>query len=233
MADRPTTSTSRAGRPRTRSRSMHLPSCIPVAPKTVKPRPKSAQRTPEQGKGKGAGKGKRTAKKSNIAAAAAVVSSDSEDLEVDFLLHSSIQPHKLPTELPQEPNPPADAPAEDQQEPDHPVDFSVEEPHPPVHAPAGDTEQPQEPGYPNPLLVQPLTLIANNQLNWSHFRPEFSGKPKEDAEAHLLKTMDWMTTHDFPEDEKVRRFCLTLKGEARSWYATLNIQQQQLNWEGL
>ena len=45
--------------------------------------------------------------------------------------------------------------------------------------------------------------------------------------------MDWMTTHDFPEDQKVRRFCLTLTGEARLWYATLNIQQQQLNWEGL
>ena len=23
--------------------------------------------------------------------------------------------------------------------------------------------------------------MANNQLNWSHFRPEFSGKPEEDA----------------------------------------------------
>ena len=25
--------------------------------------------------------------------------------------------------------------------------------------------------------------MANNQLNWSHFRPEISGKPEEDAEA--------------------------------------------------
>ena len=75
--------------------------------------------------------------------------------------------------------------------------------------------------------------ITNNQLNWSHFKPEFSGKPKEDVEVHLLRTMDWMTIHHFPEDQKVRRFCLTLKGEARLWYMTLNIQQQQLNWEGL
>ena len=30
-----------------------------------------------------------------------------------------------------------------------------------------------------------------------------------------------MTTHDFPEAVKVRRFCLTLVGEARNWYATL------------
>ena len=45
--------------------------------------------------------------------------------------------------------------------------------------------------------------------------------------------MDWMTTHDFPDDQKVRRLCLTLSGEARLWYATLNIQQQQLNWDNL
>ena len=42
-----------------------------------------------------------------------------------------------------------------------------------------------------------------------------------------------MTTHDFPNDEKVRRFCLTLLGEARLWYETLNAQQQQLDWAGL
>ena len=47
--------------------------------------------------------------------------------------------------------------------------------------------------------------MANNQLNWSYFKPEFSGKPEEETEAHLLRSMDWMTTHDFPEDEKVRR----------------------------
>ena len=42
-----------------------------------------------------------------------------------------------------------------------------------------------------------------------------------------------MTTHDFPNDQKVRRFCLTLSGEARLWYETLNAQQQQLDWTGL
>ena len=57
-------------------------------------------------------------------------------------------------------------------------------------------------------------------MNWSHFKPEFSGKPDEDVEAHLLRTNDWMTTHDFPEAVKVQRFCLTLVGEARNWYAT-------------
>ena len=51
-------------------------------------------------------------------------------------------------------------------------------------------------------------------INLSHFKPEFSGKP-EDAEAHLLQTNDWMNAHNFLEDVKVRRFCLTLVGEAR------------------
>ena len=49
----------------------------------------------------------------------------------------------------------------------------------------------------------------------------------------MLRTTDWMTTHDFPEDQKVRRFCLTLLGEARLWHETLNAHQQQLNWAGL
>ena len=53
----------------------------------------------------------------------------------------------------------------------------------------------------------------------------------KDAEAHLLRMEDWMTTHNFPEDQKVGKFCLTLMGEARLWYATLNVLQQQLNWE--
>ena len=30
------------------------------------------------------------------------------------------------------------------------------------------------------------------QLNWSHFKPEYSGKPDKDAEAHLLRMNDWM-----------------------------------------
>ena len=58
-------------------------------------------------------------------------------------------------------------------------------------------------------------------LNWSNFKPEFSGKPEEDAEAHLLCSNDWMNAHCFDEDIKVQRFCLTLLGEARLWYQSL------------
>ena len=85
MADRPMTSTSRAGRPRTRSRSAHFSSHIPVAPKMGKPRTKSAQRASTRGKGKGIGKGKKSTKKSDKGVV--VVSSDSDDLEVDFPHH--------------------------------------------------------------------------------------------------------------------------------------------------
>ena len=47
---------------------------------------------------------------------------------------------------------------------------------------------------------QPLAIPQNVQqpvLNWSHFRPEFAGRPEEDAEAHLLGTNDWMNIHKF------------------------------------
>ena len=40
--------------------------------------------------------------------------------------------------------------------------------------------------------------------NWSHFKPEFSGKPDEDAEAHLLCTNNWMYAHHFVEGVKVQ-----------------------------
>ena len=50
MADRPMASTSKAGRPRTRSRSVHLPTCIPVASKAARPRAKSVYKTQVKGK---------------------------------------------------------------------------------------------------------------------------------------------------------------------------------------
>ena len=75
---------------------------------------------------------------------------------------------------------------------------------------------PNQPNLPpNPVQDLPTTMAHPQQLNWSYFNPEFSGKPEEDVEEHLLRTNDWMETHNFPDDQKVRRFCLTLMGEAR------------------
>ena len=58
-------------------------------------------------------------------------------------------------------------------------------------------------------------------LNWSNFKPEFSGKPDEDAEVHLLCSNDWMNAHCFVEGVRVQRFCITLLWEARLWFYSL------------
>ena len=68
-------------------------------------------------------------------------------------------------------------------------------------------------------------------LNWPNFKPEFSGKPDGDAEAHLLHTNDWMNVHHFIEGVRVQRFCLTLLGEARLWHQSL--ETINVDWQGL
>ena len=79
----------------------------------------------------------------------------------------------------------------------------------------------------------PIALGAPQrpQLNWSHFKPKYAGKPEEDAEAHLLRMNNWMDTHDFQDQIKVQRFCLTLVGEDRLWYESL--RPINVDWEGL
>ena len=67
--------------------------------------------------------------------------------------------------------------------------------------------------------------------NCSNFKPEFSGKPDEDAEAHLLHTNDWMNVHHFIDGVKVQIFCLKRLGEARLWYQSL--EPINVDWQGL
>ena len=80
---------------------------------------------------------------------------------------------------------------------------------------------------PQPVPIQPVPagmVVPTPQIfyqNWIGKKPEFSGKPEEDAESHLLSTRDWMEAHNFPEGEKVRPFHVTLIGEARLWYESL------------
>ena len=69
------------------------------------------------------------------------------------------------------------------------------------------------------------------QLNWFHFNPKYAGRPDKDVEAHLLRTNDWMDTHEFPEQVMVQRFCLTLIGEGRLWYGLLRLINA--DWVGL
>ena len=71
----------------------------------------------------------------------------------------------------------------------------------------------------NTMLTLPVHALTAQQLgqqvvhlNWSYFKPEFSGKSDEDTEVHLLHTNDWMNTHHFIEGIKVQRFYFTLLG---------------------
>ena len=138
------------------------------------------------------------------------------------------------------PNEPApNQPASNQPAPNQPVPNQPAPNQPAPANPAGPTPPaqliPQQPSPANPTglfvpvpnLLQPFPykpspqIIHQQMINWCHFKPQFTGKPEEDAEVHLLKTNDWMRTHNFDEDMKVQRFCLTLLGEARLWYETL------------
>ena len=99
-------------------------------------------------------------------------------------------------------------------------------PQPPPHYTTSGTSVPlvQQPTPPVQLMVppaQPIQPAPMPQLYWSHFKSEFAGKPDKDAEAHLLRTSDWMDTHVFWEGVKFQQFCLTLEGEARLWYESL------------
>ena len=91
----------------------------------------------------------------------------------------------------------------------------------------------------NPLPLNPFLPNApiapgappGAQLNWSHFKPKFEVKPDKDVEAHLLRTNDWMDVHEFLDQVKVLRFCLTLIGEARLWYKSL--RPRNADWASL
>ena len=85
---------------------------------------------------------------------------------------------------------------------------------------------PPLPAQPNPVQQAQQPAPQGQQMkhiNWSHFKPEFSGKPEEDAEAHLLRTNDWMNAHHFLEGIKVDMFCLTLVGEADNGMSLYNL----------
>ena len=91
--------------------------------------------------------------------------------------------------------------------------------NPDQNQPAQQQQQlvPNQPILNQPAFMQPvlaaLQKIHQQVLNWSHFKPEFAGRPDKDA--------DWMMTHNFPNDVKVQRFCLTVVEEVRLWYESL------------
>ena len=58
----------------------------------------------------------------------------------------------------------------------------------PLPAQPHPAQQTQQPAQPTQQAQQPAQQAQQAQqvVNWTHFKPEFSGKPEEDAEAHLL-----------------------------------------------
>ena len=58
---------------------------------------------------------------------------------------------------------------------------------PPVQSPVSPAQAVAPPAPPGPM----------QELNWSHFKPEFVHKPDEDVVAHLVGINDWMDTHAF------------------------------------
>ena len=59
---------------------------------------------------------------------------------------------------------------------------------------------PAQPVLTGPVVHAPQVFYQNRIEK----KPEFSGKPAEDAESHLLSTKDWMEAHNFPDEVKVR-----------------------------
>ena len=112
------------------------------------------------------------------------------------------------------PVPAPESPAQDENADPAPADPNAPAPNQPAPAnPVGPALL--VPNQPAPVAHQ---IIHQQVLNWCHFKPDFAGRPKEEAEAHLPCTNDWMVTHNFLQDVKVQKFCITLTGEARLWY---------------
>ena len=215
----------RVGRPRTRS--AHQTPHAPV-PKVSRPRSKSVHQAKAKDSKKNLPK-QNPVKVTPHLEPRVIVVNPVDQPEEQVPLNPPNQPNQLPDIPPNQPN----------QVPNNP-------PNPQPNPPTGQPDQPQDPPAnplnqpPNPPPNQPPNPPANPtdpmanqapQLNWSYFKPEFSGKPEEDAVAHLLRKNDWMETHEFPDDAKVRRFCLTLTGKARLWCESL--RHLEIDWEAL
>ena len=200
MADKPTTS--RVGRPRSRS-----PSQIPQGKAKVgRLRSKSVQKL----KVKGSGKKAATPTKRAVRP---ILQLEHDAVQLNTRQFGDQLPDLPPIDLEQDnivlnaPNQPQDLPVEE----DNIQQPQAEEPNLPpepeeiehFNLPPYQPNQPNQPIQPpNQVQNLPAAMEQQQQLNWSYFKPEFSGKPEEDAEEHLLRINAWMETHNFPENQK-------------------------------
>ena len=226
MADKPPAPASRKGSPRTRS--VHQSSHVPPVPKTDKSKSKPVYQPKVK-----ENPSKRSVKTTTHPLEPNIILIDPEDQE--FPLPADQLPDLPPMEVDQDPNnsnPPTNQILDPQlNPPNQPLDLPTEEPDQP-NPPPNQLNQPDQPNLPLVIPENPPTpMVQPSQLNWSYFKPEFLGKPEEDTEVHLLRTNDWMETHDFHDDTKVRRICSTLTCEVILWYETL--RPAHLDWQAL
>ena len=180
MADIPSTSTSRVGRPRTRS--VHQIPCVPVVkPKVGRPRSKSAHASKITDSSKNT-KVKKTSgrppKQVKVVPPPEqrVIEIDSDNSDKDFPFHPERLPDLPPVELEQinPPNQQVNIPAgegnqQDQAEQLEPNQVSNQ----PLDAPVEEPNQPNQPPNLPHLMANP------QQLNWSYFKPDLQEKQKK------------------------------------------------------
>ena len=199
MADKPTTS--RVGRPRSRSASQTLKGTAKVG----RPRSKSTQKPKVKGSSK-------KAVAPTKRAVRPLLQLERDAVQINIRQFGDQLPDVPPIDLEQD-NTALNLPNQPQNLPEDNNQLQVEELNPPPEQEVleqpnqiNQINQPNQPNQPNQVQNLLITMVQQQQLNWSYFKPEFSGKPEEDAEEHLLRTNDWMETHNFPNNEKVRRF---------------------------
>ena len=80
----------------------------------------------------------------------------------------------------------------------------------PAHPPHAGPVVPKAPQPPQALQGPQVPKAPQGQpfvhLNCSNFKPEFSGKPDKDEKAHLLCTNDFLDTHHFIDESKIKDF---------------------------
>ena len=142
--------------------------------------------------------------KANIPLESRVILGPEDQQEGQNTLYPPNQLAHLPDNPPNPPNPPnlpnlTNPP--NQANPPNPPNPPIppNPPNPPPNLPPNPPNPPNPP-TPPPNPHDPMNLPnppQPQQLNWSYFKPEFSGKAEEDATVYLLKTNDWMEMHNF------------------------------------
>ena len=185
MADKPTTS--RVGRPRSRSTSHRPKGTVKVG----RPKSKSAQKPKVKGSSK---KAATPAKR----AVRPILQLEWNVVKINPRQFGDQLPDLPPVDLEQDniplnpPNLPQNLPAGEDNNQQHRVEERNLSPEPEeLEQPNLPPIQPNQPNHPlNHVQNLQVAMVQPQQLNWSYFKPEFSGKPKEYAEEHLLRTND-------------------------------------------